>query len=224
MAATGWRSAHDRQGSWPGGMIAAVLAGGAGRRFGGGEKGLALFRGKPMITRALKAVNGTVQSTVIIANRPELYSTFGLSVYPDVIRGMGPLSGLHAAFHHTGASGILLLACDMPLVSAEMVKFLAGRAEDAPGDAVIPIANGKEQGLFAVYRRRALDKHLARIAAASIQFDEFRRAIEKTLIGEDELRKVEPGLASFINVNSKADLALLEKGESAEPPGKERLK
>ncbi|MDH5509761.1 MAG: molybdenum cofactor guanylyltransferase [Nitrospinota bacterium] len=192
-------------------MIAAVLAGGASRRFGGGEKGLALFRGKPMVAWALEAAVAA-DSVVIIANNPELYLGSGHPVFTDVIKGMGPLSGLHAAFHHTGADEIFLLACDMPLASPAMVDFVIRRSVGVSGDAVIPLTAAREQGLFAVYRKNAVEKHLDRIKAVSIQFDEFRGAIEKTLIGEDELRQVEPELESFINVNSKADLARLERG------------
>ncbi|MDH5638373.1 MAG: NTP transferase domain-containing protein, partial [Nitrospinota bacterium] len=67
MAATGWRSIHDLWRILPPAMITAVLAGGAGRRFGGGEKGLALFRGKPMVAWALDA-GAIADSIVIIAN------------------------------------------------------------------------------------------------------------------------------------------------------------
>jgi molybdopterin-guanine dinucleotide biosynthesis protein A len=194
----------------PGGVIAAILAGGEGRRFGS-EKGLALFRGEPMVAWAIRAARMAAETAVIIANRPELYAGFGCPVHRDVIKGMGPLSGLHAAFHVTGAEEVLALACDMPLAGGDMAKYLVARIESFAGDAAIPLVNGREQGLFAVYRRSAITRHMARIEAASIQFDEFRMGLEKLLIGEDELRRVEAGLESFINVNRVEDLALIER-------------
>jgi len=210
MEPTGWRSTLEPSKSWRPAMMAAILAGGASRRFGGGEKGLAQFKGKPMVAWALDAVHG-VGSVVIIANRPELYTGFGHPVYSDSVKGMGPLSGLHAAFHHTGADQIFLLACDMPQASSAMVEFVLSIAKKTSGDAVIPYADGREQGLFAVYRKSAIDIHRDAIHSASIQFDQFRNSINKTLIPEEELRQVEPGLESFVNVNSKMDLTRLEK-------------
>ena len=191
-------------------MIAAVLAGGQGRRFGG-EKGMALFRGKPMVAWALAAVCGHVSSSVIISNNQELYSGLGVPVFPDRIKGMGPLSGLDSAFHFTGEDYIFLMACDMPLASGLMVEHIIRQAGVFAEDAVIPVAGGLEQGLFAIYRKSAIEKNIERIERGAIQFDEFRSTLKKRLIPEESLRLVEQGLESFSNVNRRDDLRRLEE-------------
>ena len=190
--------------------FAAVMAGGEGRRFGS-EKGLALFRGEPMVVWAVRAARGAASSVVIIANKPDLYLGFDCPVYRDLIPGMGPLSGLHTAFESTGAERMLALACDMPLASPRMAAYIVARMNDIDREAALPVVGGKEQGLFAVYKRKAIEKHMKDIRSGSIQFNQFRAGLDKLLILEDELRRVEPGLESFTNFNRREELDRYEK-------------
>lgn len=183
-----------------------ILAGGESRRMGR-DKALLPYQGVPMIERVVNALRPVASEIIIIANKhPERFEYLGAPVHPDVIPGMGPLSGLYTGFSITGADEIMLVACDMPMVSTEMARYVMSR-RDPKADATIPLAFGREQGLFAVYRRTAIEKFRDRIAAASIQFDEFRRGLDRALIPETELATVEPGLDSFRNVNRPEELA-----------------
>lgn len=185
-------------------MIAAILAGGKSRRMGR-DKTFLEFNGVPMIHRVIDAIKPHVKDMVIIANKPqEELLNLGIPVHEDKIRGMGPLSGLYTAFEATGAGELLLAACDMPLIKPEVIEFLV----DYPnwkGDALIPVAGGREQGLLAVYRRSAIEKVRGKIESQSIQFDEFRKGLEKTLIDEDRIKLLDPDFGSFKNVNRPDD-------------------
>lgn len=187
-------------------MIAALLAGGQSRRMGA-DKAFLDAGGAPMIERVITAIKPEVRDLVIVANDLERFEKYGLSVYQDVIKGMGPLSGLYTAFEKTGADEVFLIACDLPLLSGKIVRLILSRAAGTAADAVIPVVGGVEQGLLAIYRRPAIEKFRSRIEAASIQFDEFRNGLEREYIGEGELREVEPDLRSFTNVNTPEDLA-----------------
>ena len=172
----------------------------------GRDKSLIPVDGVPMIERVVRALRPVTPRIVIIANG-EL-SRFGfldLPVYPDLIPGMGPLSGLYTAFERTGADEVLLAACDMPWISETAARLILGR-HHAAADAVIPRTGGREQGLFALYRRGAVEKFRERILRADIQFDEFRRGLNRVYIEEEEFLKAGAPLAAFENVNSPDDL------------------
>lgn len=186
-------------------MKSAILAGGKSRRMGGADKALIKVDGVPMIERVVKAVTPWVEETVIIANTPEAYEHIGLPVYRDIVTGMGPLSGLVTAFDILDTNELLLVACDMPFVTTEMIRFIISCANRG-GDGVIPFADGREQGLLAVYRKPAIEKIRTRIEEGTIQFNEFRSGLEKSTIGEEELRIVDPELKSFININSPDEI------------------
>lgn len=186
-------------------MPIVILAGGASRRMGR-DKAFVEYDGVPMIERTLAVASRLSERIVIISNKPDSFKKFGEPVYPDTIPGMGPLSGLYTGFKVTDAKELLLVACDMPLVSEEVMAFILLCA-DRPGDAVIPFVEGREQGLFGIYRRSAVEKFRARIEKAEIQFNEFRMGLDKSYITEKELKNVEPELGSFMNVNRPEDLA-----------------
>ncbi len=186
-------------------MPIVILAGGASRRMGR-DKAFVEYDGTPMIERTLAVAQKLSQNITIISNKPDCFKKFGESVYPDTIPGMGPLSGLYTGFKVTDAKELLLVACDMPLVSEKVMAFILS-CRDRPGDAVIPFVEGREQGLFGIYRVSAIAKFRERIEKTEIQFNEFRMGLEKSYITENEFKNVEPGLGSFMNVNRPEDLA-----------------
>jgi len=181
----------------------AILAGGKSRRMGR-DKAFVELAGAPMIQWVISAVAQCSARALIISNEPGKYSQFGLPVYPDVIPGMGPLSGLHTAFTVTGADRVMIAPCDSPFMSPDVIKFILNYP-DGGADAVIPFVDGREQGMLAVYSRGAVDRFEERIASASMMFDEFRLSLNRIFISENELRAVEPDLRTFLNVNTPSD-------------------
>lgn len=184
----------------------AILAGGKSRRMGR-DKAFVELAGTPMIQWVITAVAQCPGVAFIISNEPEKFTSFGLPVYPDVIPGMGPLSGLHTAFAVTGADRVMIAPCDLPLVSADVIQLILNYP-DGGAEAVIPLVDGREQGLLAVYARSGIERYAGRIATASIMFDEFRRGVRRIFITEDELRVADLDLRSFLNVNAPEDIEM----------------
>lgn len=69
----------------------------------------------------------------------------------------GPLAALAAGMGALSVRGhegpVLLVACDLPLLSAPLLHFLADRLGDA--DAAVPVVGGRDQPLCACYAPRA---------------------------------------------------------------------
>jgi len=123
-------------------LLGAVLAGGGSRRFGS-PKALALFEGESFVARAARSIAPSCREVVVLigpADAPGRHGIEralppGLRPLPDRIPGTGPLGGLHAALldaERVGADAVMLLACDMPLVTSAVVRRL-GRAADREG-------------------------------------------------------------------------------------------
>ena len=137
------------------GLLGAVLAGGHSRRYGR-DKATEVVGGQPQIARAVAALEQVLEDVVVVTSRP-LSSAVDVPVVPDRHHDAGPLGGLHSALHEAvarGRSGVLLLACDMPLVTSEILGAVARAAPDAP--AVAPRRDGGIEPLCAVYRVGAL--------------------------------------------------------------------
>lgn len=105
-----------------------ILAGGASRRMGGQDKGLILFRGRPMVAWVVEALAPQVDELLIVANRNlESYRAFGHPVVSDLRPDFpGPLAGIEAAL--TALSGDEILCCptDAPLLPPEYAARMSG--------------------------------------------------------------------------------------------------
>jgi molybdenum cofactor guanylyltransferase len=127
-----------------------ILSGGKSSRMGT-NKALLKINQKPNIERVKEELEKLVTETVLVSNEPEAYQFLDVHTVSDVYPGQGPLAGIHAGLIASSKDANLVVACDMPFVSVELAGYLIDCIRDY--DAVIPIINGKEQPLFAVYRK-----------------------------------------------------------------------
>src|ERR1035437_1135009 len=135
-----------------------VLAGGRSSRMGR-DKARLPFRGCDLVSAVAAAV-ASAAGNVTLVGHPELPSI------PDRYPDGGPLGGILTALDHTAADWNLIVACDMPEVTADFLKGLLARAMWSPADVLLPYGpHGLPEPLCAVYRRRAgavMEDHLAR--------------------------------------------------------------
>ena len=188
-------------------LLGAVLAGGEGRRFGG-PKAEADVGGRPLAERAVETLRQVVDDVVVISARP--LANPPAPVVPDRIRGMGPLGGLDAALRAArdgGFDGVLLVACDLPLLTPALLHRVVGHLGDHPAVAPQREAGGVEP-LCAVYRVEVLPVVEARLD----QEDRSLHSLFRTVAGHviPSWRLGTPG-ASFINVNTPDDRVRAEE-------------
>ena len=182
-----------------------VLLGGASRRMGQ-NKALLPVGDIPIVQRVLNVLIPLCSETLLIGNDAEPYLHLGLPITPDVEPNLGPLMGLYSGLLATSNELNLLLACDMPFVSKSLLTHLLTTSEGY--DVIIPRTEKGLHPLCAVYRRStclpairaALDAHSRRV----ISFFDQVRVRE---IGPDELRRLDPGGKSLMNVNTQEELA-----------------
>lgn len=132
---------------------AIVLAGGHSRRMGT-DKSMLSVAGRPMIEHICRQLRGTFTQVLISANDTEKFSFLGLPVVPDRIPDQGPLMAVASALRASDSELNLIVSCDVPEIKLAVVRRMLVEADGA--DVVVPVTNdGKEQPLFAVYRRSA---------------------------------------------------------------------
>jgi molybdenum cofactor guanylyltransferase len=113
-------------------VTGVILAGGLARRMNNQDKGLAHFKGQPLVSYAIAAMRPVADQTIINANRNLAdYQQFGLPVVSDQTDSFdGPLAGILAAMLFAESSTLLVMPCDSPLVRADhLQKLLSTRAE-----------------------------------------------------------------------------------------------
>lgn len=130
-----------------------VLAGGESRRMGR-DKALLAWHGTTLVEHIANAVREAVGQVAVVAARGEAYAALGLRTIGEPCPGAGPLSGVAAALADTAFDYNLIVACDMPNLTADALRQLmqAAMTSQAPVCAVRS-AHGIEP-LCAVYHRK----------------------------------------------------------------------
>lgn len=129
-------------------ITGVVLAGGAGRRMGGRDKGFVSWSGAPLIHHALQRVAGLPQ-VLISANRSlDRYRALGHEVVTDREGGFaGPLAGLRAAFPRAAHPWVLSVPVDAPRLPPDLVARL-WRLRVEGGVVVARSSSGPEPLVF----------------------------------------------------------------------------
>jgi len=176
--------------------VGVVLAGGASRRMGAPKPGVELA-GRPLLSYPLAALRGALAEVAVIAkaDTPLPAVGYGVLVWREPDEPRHPLAGIVAALGAAAGRPIVVLACDMPFVTAAVVRALASARTAAP--AVVTRADGQIQPLAARYEPQALE--LLR------GFDPDGRAIEQVAALAPLALDVDAELLA--NVNRPEDLA-----------------
>ncbi|MBJ7343421.1 MAG: molybdenum cofactor guanylyltransferase [Solirubrobacteraceae bacterium] len=137
-------------------VIGVVLAGGSGSRIGG-AKATAQLDGQALISYPLAAALGALSSVAVVAKDgvelPQLDQRVELWIEPDEPRH--PVIGVIEALRRAEGRAVLIIACDLPLLTSEVVALIA--SADAEGSvAVLASAAGRPQPLLARYQPAAL--------------------------------------------------------------------
>ncbi len=135
---------------------AYVLVGGRSSRMGF-DKAL-LPRGSETLVEHIARQALAAAGSVTLVGAPQRYAYLGYTTLADAATDRGPLAGIVAALSVSAADWNLIVACDMPNVSAELLESLFVTAETASleVDCVAPEHDSGTEPLCAVYHRRAL--------------------------------------------------------------------
>ncbi|MEX1071785.1 MAG: molybdenum cofactor guanylyltransferase [Anaerolineales bacterium] len=192
-----------------------ILAGGTSSRMGE-EKGLLSFRGTSMIEYILSQVRDLAAETLIIANDLEAYKHIDIPIRSDIEPGLGALGGLYSALSYATHYFVLVLACDMPFVNRRFYEHLMSLAPDY--DAVVPnLKSGRREPFRSVYSKSCLGPIRSAIDSGKRRATSFLPFIRVRYLEEDEVKRFDPPLFSFFNVNSPEDYARAEQIASKFP-------
>ena len=188
-----------------------VLVGGASSRMGR-DKAFLPYEGTVLAERIAREVEAVTRAVTLVGP-PERYRHLGRPVIPDLRPGNGPLGGVEAALSASGAEWNLVVACDMPRVSAPLLEELVERAERCRADCLVPLSTrGRPEPLCAVYHRRCL-------SAATAALDANMRKVADWLTMLRVTYWAAPATGWSENLNIASQWAAHRSAISAKPPG-----
>ncbi|RJQ51324.1 MAG: molybdenum cofactor guanylyltransferase [Nitrospiraceae bacterium] len=185
-----------------------VLAGGENRRMPV-LKGFIEVGGTKIIERNLGILKRLFSEVFIITNQPELYSYPGVPMFGDIYNVRGPMSGIFTALVNASNKWIFVCACDMPFINTELVRYMASKREGF--DIVAPRRDrDRAEPLFAFYSNNVLISFEKLLLEGNRGITDFLLKHDKRVkyITPDEIKRSDPDLRSFINLNTPEDVDL----------------
>jgi molybdopterin-guanine dinucleotide biosynthesis protein A len=182
---------------------AAILAGGQGRRLGGLDKGALRLGAERFLDRQLGILRTLTDHLLIVSGDPDRYQAAGVIVVPDLMPGAGALGGLYTALMRAPTDQTIVLACDMPFVSAAFLEHLVAVGREV--DAAVPRSVEGYHPLCASYSRACAEPIRRRIEAGVLRVAAFLADVRVREIGPDEIAKFDSDGALLANVNTPED-------------------
>lgn len=132
---------------------AVVLAGGASSRMGC-DKAALILDGEPLLSHQLRTVAQLGPSEVFVSVRPgSNYGEQGTRELVDLFPDAGPLAGVERALAASADPLVLVLAVDMPAMTAEVLRDLLAGCRTNTG--AVPRIAGQFEPLSAVFPKAA---------------------------------------------------------------------
>jgi molybdopterin-guanine dinucleotide biosynthesis protein A len=138
------------------GYDAIVLAGGTSRRLDRVDKADLDVGGTTLLERAVDSVATAERAVVVAKPRPLARSVLWTREKPA---GAGPVAATASGLTKVQASVVVVIACDMPMLTADTVQRLRTRLAAGPqvDAAMLVDEHGQRQLLAAAYHRGALE-------------------------------------------------------------------
>ena len=187
-----------------------ILSGGLAARYDGTEKALLRVGGARILDRIYEIYRELFDEIILVTNSPEKFLEWDLLIVSDLFPIRSSLTGIHAGLFYMTNPFAFISACDTPFLKKEMVETVIGKIESQI-DIVMPETSAGFEPLCAAYSKRCLEAAQNHLEQKKLKITKtFRKSRIKT-ISEKVLRKIDPDLQSFFNINTPGDLQRAEE-------------
>ncbi|NLJ77476.1 MAG: molybdenum cofactor guanylyltransferase [Peptococcaceae bacterium] len=184
-------------------VAGVILAGGKSRRMGTNKAFLTVGK-EAMIERIAGELGQVFQEILVSGGDGEIGRRLGLRVVPDLMKGLGPLSGIHASLLAAKSPKCLFVPCDMPFLHAELAGIMADLSDGY--DVTVPLYGGYLQPLFAIYDKSCLPAVEEALKESRYKVVDIYQQLRVKYVSEAVLGSVADIDTLFFNVNTPLDL------------------
>ncbi len=184
-------------------VTGAVLAGGMSKRMGR-DKASLVVAGKPMLAHVVDSLCDVFDEVLVVAKDAARPMRPGVRVVSDVLPGSAALVGIYTALCEARTPYVFVMACDMPFVNPDLVRWMVQACQGR--DAFIPRIGGNVEPLFALYSKKCRPVIETRLQVGDMRVRGFFQDVNVGYAEEDLLRRIDPDLRSFTNINTREDL------------------
>jgi len=180
----------------------------------GADKAALPWGGRTMLEGVIERLAGGFDELVVVASvnqgapAPALPG-IAVRMVSDPEPLQGPVKALRMGLAAVQAEIAFACACDLPLINVGLALALCDMTSGH--DAGIPVVQGRLQVLHAAYRKSCLPALDAMIERGERTLHKLAPSLNVRFVNEDELRRYDPELLSFFNVNTPEDYAQAQR-------------
>lgn len=182
-----------------------VQAGGDSRRMGK-NKALLPFHGQTLIERVISRVISISDELLVTSNQPADLVFLSYPIHVDIRKGQGALGGIYTALTVASYPAVVVVACDMPFVNAELLAWQLKLLVERGSEGVVPSHAAGYEPFHAVYRREtclpAVEKALDQ---GKKRADSWFEDVKLEFITQEEIQTFDPDGLAFMNINDNQD-------------------
>ena len=191
-------------------MTGVILAGGKATRFDGRQKAFIEVDGAPIIERQLALFKRLFDEVIIVTADTTAFLHCDALIVSDIIKDKGPLGGIYTALYHMKHDSCFVAGCDMPFLNGRLIRHMM---ESAGRDWIYSVRiDGRYEPLHTVYSKKCQKTVATMIAGRVLKISPMFGMLKAKCVPDDILKKLDPDLKSFKNINSKEELKTICDG------------
>lgn len=156
-----------------------------------------------ILERQVTVLREITASIVVVTTARRHAGGRGVRTAVDRLRGAGPLGGIYTAIQFAAPGVALVVAGDMPFLTAPFLRRLLAAAAGA--DAAVPRAADGWQPLCAVYTPGAAEPIRRRIESGRLKVIDALADLRVREVGPEEIARYDPDGTLFFNLNTPDD-------------------
>lgn len=189
---------------------AVILCGGKSSRMGF-DKSKIEIKGKYLIELTAEKLETVFDEVILVAEKKDKFKTLKYTVLEDLKKEYGPAGGIYTALKYANSKYVFFMACDMPIVNIEYIKYMMKIAEEDNCECVLP-KNGKWiEPMYAFYSKDLIGEFEKGIDNNNLLLYDIIKNSKIHYIPEEVTRSYSEDLEMFVNLNYVKDLDILNK-------------
>ncbi|MBU5438797.1 molybdenum cofactor guanylyltransferase [Tissierella sp. MSJ-40] len=186
---------------------AIILAGGKSSRMGFDKQFIEIHE-KRLMDILIHELEKEFDEIIIVTNKLQCYLDVTHKVAKDILKEKGPLGGIHVGLKEASSKYSFVVACDMPNINIEYVKYMKKQIENMNIDGCVTKCGNWIEPFSSFYSKDIVNNIEKHLLSNKRSIYSLLEKLNIFYIEEKEARKFSPNWDMFLNLNTKEDLSL----------------
>ncbi len=157
-----------------------------------------------LVHKQINELKNFFDEIIVVSDNLNHYKGFDVHVVSDILNGNTPLIGLHAGLTHSTNEYSYVIACDMPFINFEFIKYLESLIGEH--DAYVSKYHNYIEPFNAIYSSNIVNTIEEFISTGNYGFQKMVRLLNTKYIPEKTVSFYQQEFDMFRNINNESEL------------------